>query len=65
MAIEIEIAVADLACKTPLDQTEYKVRVEHQQRFLDDNQDRLALLRYELPTMTMPPGAFSVFTQPG
>lgn len=55
MAVEVEIAVADLACKQPLEQTEYEVRVEHEERFLEDHEDRLALLRQELPTMTLPP----------
>ena len=54
-AIEVEIAVADLACSKRLDQVVYEVTVEHEQRFLDENQDRLALLREELPTMTFPP----------
>ncbi len=54
-AIEVEIAVADLACSKRLDQVVYEVTVEHEQRFLDENQDRLALLREELPTMTIPP----------
>lgn len=55
MAIEVEIAVADLACKRPLEQTGYEVTIDHEQRFLEENQDRLALLREELPTMTLPP----------
>jgi len=55
-AIEVEIARADLECREPLEQVQYEVEVEHQQRYLDDNQDRLALLREELPTMTLPPG---------
>lgn len=54
-AVEVEIAVADLACKRPLEQTQYEAAVEHEQRFIDNNQDRLALLRAELPTMTLPP----------
>ena len=58
-AIEVEIAVADLACEGPLQQVREEVRFEHEQRFVDENQDRLALLREELPTMTMPPGHFS------
>ena len=57
-AIEAEIAVADLACEETLQQVRYEVKVEHEQQFLDDNQDRLALLRQEAPTMTMPPGSF-------
>ncbi len=56
-ATEAEIAVADLACEEPLQQVRYEVKVEHEQQFLDDNQDRLALLRQEAPTMTMPPGS--------
>lgn len=54
LAIEVEIAVADLACKKRLDQALYEVTVEYQQRFLNDNEDRLALLREDLPTMTVP-----------
>jgi len=54
--IEVGIARADLECREPLEQVQYEVEVEHQQRYLDDNQDRLALLREELPTMTLPPG---------
>jgi len=56
IAIEVEIARADLECRKPLEQVQYEVEVEHQQRYLDENQDRLALLRQELPTMTLPPG---------
>lgn len=56
-AIEVKIARADLECREPLEQVQYEVEVEHQQRYLDENQDRLALLREELPTMTLPPGA--------
>ena len=51
--IEVEIAVADIACRKRLDQVVYEVTVEHEQRFLDENQDRLALLREEIPTMTL------------
>jgi len=53
-AIEVEIATADLSCKKRLEQVIYEVTVEHEQRFLDENQDRLALLREEIPTMTIP-----------
>lgn len=53
-AIEVEIAVADLQCKKRLEQVIYEVTVEHEQRFVDENQDRLALLLEELPTMTVP-----------
>lgn len=53
-AIEVEIATADVACSKRLHQVVYEVTVEHEQRFLDDNEDRLALLREELPTMTLP-----------
>jgi len=52
-AIEVGIARADLECREPLEQVQYEVEVEHQQRYLDDNEDRLALLRDELPTMTL------------
>jgi len=52
-ATEVEIAVADLACSKRLDQVVYEVTVEHEQRFLEENEDRLALLRDELPTMTL------------
>ncbi len=55
LAIEVEIAIADVACSKRLDQVVYEVTVEHEQRFLDENQDRLALLREELPTVTYPP----------
>lgn len=55
MATEVEIAVADLACKRPLEQIQYEVKVEHEQQFLEDHEDRLALLRQELPTMSLPP----------
>ena len=55
LAIEVEIAIADVACSKRLDQVIYEVTVEHEQRFLDENQDRLALLREELPTVTYPP----------
>lgn len=54
LAMEVEIATADVACKKRLEQVIYEVTVEHEQRFLDDHEDRLALLREELPTMTMP-----------
>jgi len=54
MDIEVEIATADVACSRPLDQVVNKVKAEHEQRFLDDNEDRLALLREDLPTMTLP-----------
>jgi len=54
LAIEIEIATADVACSKRLHQVVYEVTVEHEQRFLDDNEDRLALLSEELPTMTLP-----------
>jgi len=50
-AVEVEIAVADLACKKPLEQVIYEVTVEHEERFLEEHEDRLALLREELPTM--------------
>lgn len=50
-AMEVEIAVADLACKKHLEQVIYEVIVEHEERFLEEHEDRLALLREELPTM--------------
>lgn len=55
MAVEVEIAVADLFCKDPLEQAQYDITVEHEEQFLQDHQDRLGLLRQELPTMTLPP----------
>ncbi len=54
LAIEVEIAAADVACSKRLDQVVYEATVDHQQRFVDENEDRLALLREELPTMTVP-----------
>lgn len=54
MSIEIEIARADVVCSRRLDQVVNEVKIEHEQRFLDENEDRLALLREELPTMTVP-----------
>ncbi len=53
-ALEAEIAVADLACEKHLQQIRSEVKFEHEQRFVDENQDRLAILREELPTMTLP-----------
>ncbi len=54
LAIEVEIAAADVACSKRLDQVVYEATRDHQQRFVDENQDRLALLREEIPTMTVP-----------
>lgn len=48
LAQEIEIALTDYRCSRPLEKVRYEVAVEHQERFLEDNQDRLALLGDEL-----------------
>jgi len=48
LATEIEIAVTDYRCSRPLEKVRYEVTVEHEELFLEENQDRLALLRDEL-----------------
>lgn len=50
---EIVLATADLECSKARDRVVHEVTVEHQERFLQENKDRL---RQELPTATLPPG---------
>ncbi len=54
-ALEADIAVADVACSDRVEQVIREVRFEHEQRFLDENQARMAaLLREGSPTITAP-----------
>ena len=48
LAQEVDIALADTVCSGPLDEAHSEVRADHQRRFLEEHQDRLALLRAEL-----------------
>ncbi len=61
MALEVEVATADFACKEPLEKVRYEVRFEHEERFVEENEDRLALWAAELPTVTHPPGEMSYY----
>ncbi len=60
MALEVEIATADFACKAPLERVRSEVRLEHEARFMRENSDRLDRWRRELPTVTLPPGTFGI-----